>query len=86
MHQRNTESPYFQAARKTSQPKSEETPTGKQMLPPSAQKDMKSATHIIIGKTSYLVAVHFGKIPLGDILRRRILAERQQEPMNHKCS
>ena len=39
------------------------------------QKDEGSGFQMTIGKTVFNVKAHFGKIPLEDILRQRILQE-----------
>jgi hypothetical protein len=45
-------------------------------MPVQVQKESKDSAEITIGKTVFYVKVHFGKIPLEDILRQRIVSER----------
>ena len=47
----------------------------KQITPSPAQKDEGSSFQMTVGKTVFNVKVHFGKVPLEDILRQRILRE-----------
>jgi len=44
-----------------------------------AETEKGKGSHITIGSTIYYVNVHFGKIPLDDILRQRVIQESKRE-------
>jgi len=44
-----------------------------------AEKEEGKGSQITISSTIYYVNVHFGKIPLDDILRRRVIQESKRE-------
>jgi len=51
----------------------------KSMPPLPVQKEEGKGFQITIGNTIYYVNVHFGKIPLDDILRQRVIQESKRE-------